>query len=85
MLIVILWTAVFFITIAVLSKIPGFNLLLQPVIEILIQNLIKLGRTISIYCVWIIKSIGGAHMAIVKHLLHSKEYFDPTSKIKKKN
>lgn len=76
------WGVVVLAGIALLARVPGFDIALKPV-GILLSDLIKwIGATFGGYLVFLIKSFFGAHLTLLNHLLHKEEFFNVELRVK---
>jgi len=76
------WGVVCLAGIALLSRVPGFDIALKP-IAILLQDLVKwIGATFGGYLVFLIKTFFGAHLTLLNHLLHKESHFNVELKVK---
>jgi len=64
----------------VLSFLPALKHLVKPVIESIWKAIQFIFTESGAWVIWLAKMIFRSHLDIVKHLIHSKEHLDPTSK-----
>lgn len=77
------WGVVVLAGIALLARVPGFDIAFKP-IGILLQDLVKwIGATFGGYLVFLVKTFFGAHLTLLNHLIHKEEHFNVELKVKK--
>lgn len=79
----IFWGVVVLAAIALLSRVPGIDIAMKPV-AILLQDLVKwFGSVVGGYLVFLVKAFFGAHMTLLRHLIHKEEYFNVELRVKR--
>lgn len=70
--------------IIVLSKIPGLEHTVKPIIDLLFTGLkVAIENAVS-WSIWLFKVLWASHLEVVQHLLLSAEAIDPSLEMKKK-
>lgn len=76
--------AAFILLLIILSKIPGLEHLVKPIIDLVFTSL-KWGVEHSVaWSIWFFKKIMSAHSEVLRHLIYSAEDIDPTLEMKNK-
>ncbi len=71
------WFAVGFFALLILGLLPGIRDLIRPLSQALVEAVTKVLQFAAGYVLWAIKMLVRAHAEVVRHLLHSKDHFDP--------
>jgi hypothetical protein len=70
------------VALLVLSKIPGVELLVKPIVDILF-SLIRLSvENLWMWLIWLFKNLWFAHIEVLQHLVMSAEQLDPSVRMR---
>ena len=72
-----LWSAGGILCLAILGVIPGVKEIIKPLLGIISTGVTEIFKLTGGYFLWIIKSILGAHVDLVRHLSKRKNHFNP--------
>lgn len=75
---VIFWFSMGLLGIIVLSKIPGLDHLVKPVISLMFTVIEAACSNLWAWMIFVIKTLVFSHIDLAKHLVLSSEQIDPT-------
>jgi hypothetical protein len=79
---IIFFTALFVLGVVVLSRVPGLEHFVKPVIGLLFSVLEAMLTNLWAWCIFVVKTLIFSHLDLIKHLLLSAEQIDPSHRLK---
>lgn len=68
----------FIVVLIIFSKIPGLDLMVKPLIDLLFNGIKLIATHSVIWGIWLFKTLWGAHAAVIVNAINSEEKIDPT-------
>lgn len=72
------------IGLVVLSKIPGLEHLVKPIIALVFGLLKVVSENVYSWAIWLFKALYASHADLFKNLIHNAEDIDPSQAMRKK-
>jgi hypothetical protein len=79
---IIFFFAIGTVLLIVMSKIPGLEHTVKPIVGIIIDSLWEGCKFLALFGLVLAKRIVGAHFDLFRHLVSSEESLDPTAKMR---
>lgn len=79
---IIFFTALFALGVVVLSRVPGLEHFVKPVIGLLFSALEATLTNLWAWGIFVVKTLIFSHLDLIKHLLLSAEQIDPSHGLK---
>jgi hypothetical protein len=78
------YIAIAFGLLLVALVVPGLKVIAEALFKAMFELLGELVKHKGTFMVWIIKTLTGDHMRVIKHAMQSRDTLDPTQKIRRK-
>lgn len=70
------------VALLVLSKIPGVELLVKPIVDILFSLIRMTTENLWMWLIWLFKNLWFSHIEVLQHLILSAETLDPSVRMR---
>lgn len=81
---ILMWGAVGIVAIMVMSKIPGLEHFVKPIIDLLFTFIKFVAENGANWTIWLFKNLFSSHIELLKHLVLSPEALDPSQEVRNK-
>lgn len=78
------WAGISIVVIMVMSKIPGLEHFVKPIIDLLFTFIKFVAENGTNWAIWLFKNLFGSHLELAKHLTMSPEALDPSQAVRSK-
>ncbi len=81
---IFMWSGVGVLCIIVMSKIPGLEHFVKPIIDLIFTFVKFVAENGTNWSIWMMKNLFGSHFEMVKHLVLPPEALDPSAEVRSK-
>jgi hypothetical protein len=81
---IFMWSGVFIVALIVMSKIPGLEHFVKPIIDLLFTGIKFVAENGMNWFIWLIKNLMSSHVELVRHLILSPGAIDPSQEVRSK-
>jgi hypothetical protein len=78
------WMGMLAVGLIVLSKIPGLEHMVKPVIGLFFSLIQFVAENATNWLIWLFKLLWGSHLELLKHLVVPIEVLDPSAAVRDK-
>jgi hypothetical protein len=75
---ILFWFAIGLVVLIVASKIPGLELLVKPIIDLLFSMIKVVSENSYLWFIWLFKLLWNSHADLLNNLFHKAEDLDPS-------
>jgi hypothetical protein len=81
---IMFWGACGIVAIMVMSKIPGLEHFVKPIIDLVFTFIKFVAENGTNWVIWSFKNLWGSHFEVIRHLLLPAEAIDPSQAVRDK-
>ena len=79
---ILFWGAIGLVVLIIASKIPGVELLVKPIIDLIFSFIKVIFENSHLWFIWLFKLLWNSHSELIKNLTSSAEDLDPSIAVK---